>query len=137
MASSTRIRQPPLNSRKGRCYGSAGGPDAFRLPETLDAYLRDTSLTAAEVADLKRQAEKHVFAPYAPDCRTGGKPARVVEMGQAMTAEFTRPLLSSDGKVAIVLWSLQSRGRWGHGYFCEARKAGNRWRSVCRETWIG
>jgi hypothetical protein len=113
------------------------GPDNFSLTTGLDASLRETSLTASEIADLKRNAEKHVFAPYGPDCHGRGALADVVEGDQVMTAEFLRPLFSSDGRIAVVVWSLQSTGRWGHGHFCVVRKAGSKWRGSCRDTWIG
>ena len=115
---------------------SGAGSDAESLAKNLDIYLRYTSLTAVEVADLKRQAVQHDFGGYRPDCEGFGQPVAIVESGQVMTSEFTRPLFSSDGKIAVVSWSLKSGGRWGHGQFCVARKVGITWTATCHPTWI-
>lgn len=115
----------------------AGGPDDFSLTKGgLRESLRGFELTAAEIADLERNAWTHAFAPYAPECR-GVRPAQVVEGGQAMTAEFLRPLFSSNGRIAVAVWSLHSTGRWGHGHFCVARRTGTKWRAKCQDTWTG
>ena len=116
---------------------SAGaGSDAESLASNLDAYLSGTSLTAFEIADLKRQAAHHEFGNYRPACEGFGEAAAIVEGGQVMTSAFTRPLFSSDGNIAVVAWSLKSSGRWGHGKLCVARKAGVTWTAVCRPSWI-
>lgn len=116
---------------------SAGpGSDAESLAGNLDTYLRGTSLTGPEVADLKRQAARHDFGGYQPDCEGFGKPVAIVEGRQTMTSEFTRPLFSSDGRIAVVAWSLKSGGRWGHGYLCIVRKSGVTWTAVCQNSWI-
>src|SRR4051812_1996871 len=91
------------------------GSDADSLANNLDAYMKGTSLTAFQIEDLKRRAVGHDFGGYKPDCKGFAKPAAFVESGQVMTSEFTRPLFSSDGKIAVVAWSLKSGGRWGHG----------------------
>jgi hypothetical protein len=115
---------------------TGSGSDVHNLTNNLDAYLRGTSLTAFEIADLKRQAAHHDFGGYRPDCEGFGKPVAIVEGVQLMTSEFTRPLFSSDGKIAVVAWSLKSGGRWGHGQLCVARKSGVTWTAVCQPTWI-
>jgi len=115
---------------------TGAGSDADSLAHNLDTYLRGASLTALEIADLRRQAAQHEFGGYRPACEGFGQPVAVVEGGQTMTSEFTRPLFSSDGKIAVVAWSLKSGGRWGHGYLCIARKSGVSWTATCRDTWI-
>ena len=115
---------------------TGAGSDADDLANNLDASLRYTSLTAVEIADLKRQAAHHEFGDYRPDCEGFGQPVAIVEGKQVMTSEFTRPLFSSDGKIAVVAWSLKSGGRWGHGQLCVARKTGVSWSAVCHPTWI-
>lgn len=115
---------------------TGAGSDAESLADNLDVYLRHTSLTVLEIADLKRQAAHHEFGDYRPDCEGFGAPVAIVEGGLVMTSQFTRPLFSSDGKIAVVAWSLRSNGRWGHGQLCVARKTGFTWTAVCQPTWI-
>ena len=115
---------------------TGAGSDAESLADNLDVYLSHTSLTALEIADLKRQAAHHEFGDYRPDCEGFGEPVAIVEGAQVMTSEFTRPLFSSDGQIAVVAWSLKSGGWWGHGQFCVARETGFTWAAVCQPTWI-
>ncbi len=115
---------------------TSSGSDADSLANNLDAYLKGTSLTAFEIEDLKRQAAGHDFGGYKPECEGFAKSVAIVEGGQTMTSEFTRPLFSSNGTIAVVAWSLKSGGRWGHGQLCVARKSGLTWTATCYPTWI-
>lgn len=99
-------------------------------------YIDDFDLSPAEQTDLLKRWADHQEAPWTPDCAWKGRSLKVMEGDMVMTSTFTRPLFSSDGRIAVLSWGLYSPGPWAHGQTCLARLGPSGWKAVCRPSWL-
>jgi len=106
------------------------------LDRDIKPYTEDFDLTESEQADLLAQWTRHADTPWTPVCAWQGKPAVIRDGELTMTSDFTRPLFSSDGRLALLSWSVRSTGRWGYGRTCLARLTAAGWKTACRPSWI-
>ena len=98
--------------------------------------LQQFDLSPTETSDLLRAWRDQPAEPYVPDCAWEGRPLAIKEDQVVMISEFTRPVFSSDGRLAVFSWGSYSPGRWAHGQTCLARRGQAGWKAVCRPSWL-
>jgi len=89
-------------------------------------------LADSELKDLASRAAGYSFGNFEPICNW----AEHGKDRQSVVMKFTRPLLSSDGKLAIIGVSRMWTQRGGNGLLCVARKSPVGWTAKCTGTWI-
>jgi len=109
--------------------------DELNLDHWFSGRVAQLGLSAGEFEDLKQNARKQADKSFKPSCHWRGKPVEIKEP-EIMWSSFSKPVLSSDGQLALFSWSLKSFGRWGHGQLCLARKTGEDWAAKCIPGWI-
>ena len=107
-----------------------------RFDADLAPHLKAFDLTPAERSDLLLRSKGHRHGGFAPDCAWTGKPLSIREEEMTMTSAFSRPLFSTDGRLAVFGWSFYSPGVWAHGDICLARRGGKDWKAVCQASWL-
>jgi len=114
---------------------SAKSYDELNLDHWVPGTAAALGLSAGEFEDLKQNARKQTDKGFEPSCHWRGKPVEIKEP-EIMWSSFSRPVLSSDGQLALFSWSLETFGRWGHGDVCLARRTGAGWAATCIPGWI-
>ena len=90
------------------------------------------SFSANERAELEAKSRKQVFGSYEPNCDWS------IHVGRESSPrlQFSKPLVSSDGKLVFVgVDTLENRWRSG-GSLCLIRKNGASWNAQCMVTWV-
>lgn len=107
------------------------------LAGDVGSHLMNLGLSEAEAADLLERARLHKFAPYVPSCDWRGRPVSISnENGGQVAAGFTDPLFSSNGRLALVEWSMNFGPRASSGDVCLARKTAGGWKVRCELAWV-
>ena len=89
-------------------------------------------LSEYEFQDLASRAKGYPFDNFEPKCNW----VRHAMDRQHTVLKFTRPLFSTDGKLAIVGVSRLWIHNGGNGGLCIVRKSQAGWEAKCAATWI-
>lgn len=109
---------------------------ALELQHFVPSYVAAMALKPGEFDDLKAQAARNPGPGFVPDCAWANAGPVPKEDGVAMKVAFTRPVFSSDARLALVEVSFFSDGWWGHGELCMVRRLDGAWRARCLRSWI-
>jgi hypothetical protein len=107
-----------------------------RLERFLPSYVALMGLDAGELSDLIEQQDKFRDEHFVPACQWKGVPVPVASGSPAMRVGFSRPIFSSDSKLAVIEVSFRSQGVFGYGVICVMRRADADWVGRCTNSWI-
>lgn len=110
---------------------------AIEMRKIVPEYRAELPLSSTEFEGLAQREHLYAIEHYKPRCRWEGKPNPSSDYdGHGMFVSFTNPIMSKDGRLALVEVSFDSRKGFGYGSMCVARAAGSKWSAHCISSWI-
>ena len=123
--------------------GESASPVDVRTSERLlvlerfvPDYVESMALRPGEFEDLRSRSQGYRTDGFRPRCAWVGTPTPVPHEDHPMWVSFTRPIFSTDERLALVEVSFLERGGWGYGKMCIVRRADAGWSARCLSGWI-
>lgn len=106
------------------------------LRRFVPEYISRMALAPGEFEDLEAREGPGAAGGYIPRCGWPEVPAADRRDPRANWVEFTEPVFSTDGMLALAEISFVGNSIWGHGELCIMRRSDTGWSARCLESWV-
>jgi hypothetical protein len=108
--------------------------ELMQLDQFVPKYREAMELAPGEFEDLEASQKRGKQGGFVPECAWKGKATSLGKEEGGTPTSFSRPILSSDNRLALVEVSY-SQGISAHGSLCILRFAAVGWRGRCLPSW--